>query len=66
MTPGKLKKWMAAHDKSATDVASLTGVALTTVQRFLSEEIRSPHRLTMEAFETLVSAEPVSQKAQPS
>jgi hypothetical protein len=55
MKPSELRKWMAINEKSPTDVASLTRVALTTVQRFLSGEIKNPQPRTLEAFKNLLA-----------
>lgn len=54
----ELKKWMALHEKTATDVAKLTHVADTTIQRFISGETEAPHALVVDSIKNLIAQPP--------
>lgn len=49
-----LKTWMKEHQKTATDVASMTGVSVRTVERFVDGETH-PLPLVLKALRELVA-----------
>lgn len=52
-----LKAWMKEHAKDATDVASMTGVSIKTVERFVGGKT-VPIPVVLEAFSRLVQPAP--------
>ena len=61
MKPSKLrsdlKKYMAVHGLSATDVASRTHLSVSSVSRFISGEIEEPHQVAQDAYRRLLADE---------